>query len=109
MIDEKIEKERILSAWEQLGVDIESERFRTEMAHLMTLFAQQKTVAEALASVGEGQLRQQLKPSVYYMALRSLILAATRLQAITPEQGRDLDGFLLSHMDGLMQTVFHQH
>jgi hypothetical protein len=105
MIDEKIEKECILHVWEQLGIDIQGERLRTEMAHLMTLFAQQRTMAEALATVDEGSLRQQLQPSVYYLALRSLIVAATRLQAITPEQGRDLDGFLLSHVDGLGQTA----
>lgn len=94
MMDQTMEKEQIVLALKQLGIDVQTERLKTEMHHLISLFEHQQTIAEALETVAGSNLRQQLRPALYYVVLRSLIMAATRLQAITSEQARDLDDFL---------------
>lgn len=107
-MDEKIAKEQILRALEHLGIDAHAEHFKTEMYHLITLFEQKKTIAEALETVVESNLLPQLRPALYYVALHSLIIAATRLQAITSEQARELDGFLVNSVNGLANTIHRQ-
>lgn len=93
-MDEKIEKEQILRALESLNLDVQAEQFKTEMYYLASLFEQGKTVADALGTVGDLQMRAQLRPVVYYVILRALVIALTQLHVITPDQATDLDLFL---------------
>jgi hypothetical protein len=93
-MDEKMDKEQILHALENLGVDVQTERFKTEIYHLTTLFEQGQTVTEALHTVSNPRLRTQLRPVLYYVTLRALVLALAKLQVITPEQAGDFTGFI---------------
>lgn len=93
-MDESMEREQILRALEELGMDMRAERFNTEIHHLLTFFAQGQTVMDALRTVSDPRLRSQLKPVLYTVALRACVLALARLEAITPAQARDLTTFL---------------
>lgn len=93
-MDEHKDMEQILHALEKLGLNVGVERFKTEAYHLTTLFEQGKTVTEALNTVSDPRMRAQLKPFLYCATLRSLILVAARLHAITSEQASDLADFL---------------
>lgn len=74
--------------------DLQAE-FDKEACHLLTLFEQGRTLEEALSTVREGEMREQLKPLVYDSTLRALLLVALRLRAITAAQFRDLESYLL--------------
>lgn len=96
-MDKKRDDEYILQSLERLGMNVRSERLKTEAHHLITLFEQGKTVEEALQTVSDVGLRNQLRPFIYFSTLRALLLAATRLEAITSEQARDLEGYLFKN------------
>lgn len=85
----------IEQALKSLGINVEEERLKTEACHLLTLFEQGKTLEEALSTVREGEMREQLKPLVYDSTLRALLLVALRQRAITAAQFRDLESYLL--------------
>lgn len=87
-------KEQILRTLESLGMDVQAERLKTEMYHLTSLFEQGQTVAEALHTVTDPVLRQQLQPVVYYVTLRALMLVLVKLQVITSAQASDFVTFL---------------
>ncbi|MGH2507287.1 MAG: hypothetical protein ACRDHZ_07755 [Ktedonobacteraceae bacterium] len=89
-----MDKEQILRALENLGMDVQTERFKTEIYHLTTLFEQGQTVTEVLHTVSDVHLRTQLKPVLYYVTLRALVLALATLQMITLEQASDFARFL---------------
>ncbi len=93
-MDEKMKKEQIVRALESLGMDMHGERFNTEIHHLTTLFDQGQTVADALQTVSDPRLRNQLKPILYAVTLRAFMIALAKLDAITPEQASDLTAFL---------------
>ena len=93
-MDEKMDKEQISRMLEELGIDVHTERFKTEISYLTTLFEQGQTVAEALQTVNDIGLRHQLKPALYYITLHALVIALARLQVITPEQAGDFAEFL---------------
>ncbi|HEU5380832.1 MAG TPA: hypothetical protein VFV38_35870 [Ktedonobacteraceae bacterium] len=101
-MDKKLDAGQILHALEELGINAHAERFKTEAYYLTTLIEQGKTVAEALATVSDLELRRQIKPVMYYITLRALILALARLQAITSEQARDFEEFLKGSIDVLV-------
>lgn len=94
-MDKKRDDKQILQTLEQLGINVQAERLKTEVHHLITLFEQGKTVEEALHTVSDVSLRNLLQPLVYFAALRALLLAATKLEVITPAQASDLTGYLL--------------
>lgn len=93
-MDDHMNKEQILRALEHLGMDVQTERFKTEVYHLTTLFEQGQTVTETLRTVNDPSLRNQLRPVLYYVTLRALVLALAKLQVITLEQASDLVGFV---------------
>ncbi|HEU5380223.1 MAG TPA: hypothetical protein VFV38_32760 [Ktedonobacteraceae bacterium] len=69
-------------------------RFRTEAYHLRILFNQGQTIAQALETVSERGLRQELTLFLYSVELNALVNAARELQALTPEQAEDFETFL---------------
>ena len=89
----------IMQALEKLGINAEEERLKTEACHLLTLFEQGKTLEEALATVNEREMREQLRPLVYDSTLRALLLVVARLKAITPAQFRDLEAYLFTRSE----------
>lgn len=103
-MDERMDKEQILRALEDLGLDTHTERFKTEIHHLVTLFSQGQTVADALQTVSDPRLRTRLKPVLYAVTLRALVIALARLDAIIPEQASDLAAFLNESASVLKQT-----
>jgi len=96
-MDKKRDDKHILQTLENLGIDVRAERLKTEACHLLTLFEQGKTLDEALETVGDNSIREQLKPFIYCSTLHALILAATRMEVITLDQFKDLEGYLLAH------------
>lgn len=98
-MDKKRDDQYILQVLDSLGIDARAERMRTEVHHLLTLFEQGKTLEEALETVSENEMRERLKPFVYCSTLRALILAGTKLGVITPEQFKDLEGYLLARAE----------
>lgn len=107
MMDGQMDKEHILRALESLGIDAHTERFNTEIHHLATLFSQGQTAADALQTVSDPQFRVQLKPALYVVILRALVLALARMDAITSEQTHDLILFL-SESIGVLTPVPRQ-
>lgn len=95
-MDKKRDDKCILLALESLGIDARAERLRTEACHLLTLFEQGKTLDEALETVHDTSMREQLKPFIYCSTLHALILAAARMEVITLDQFKDLEGYLLA-------------
>jgi DNA processing protein len=96
-------KEAIDTAWdakqisrvlEGLGLNGQTERFQAEAYHVRTLFDQGQTIAQALATVNDRQLRQELTPFMYCAELSALVLVALELHMITPEQADDFQVFL---------------
>lgn len=93
-MDEKMDKEQILQALENLGVDVQTERMKTEIYHLTTLFDQGQTVSDTLRTVRDAHLRYQLRPVLYYVTLRALIIALAQWDVLTEEQANDFAAFL---------------
>jgi hypothetical protein len=94
MIDGPRDDKRIRKALEALGIDSQIERFKTEMHYLSTLFHQGQTMAQALATVNDQQLQQELLPVMYCVELSALVNAAKELHVLTPEQAEDFQAFL---------------
>ena len=56
---------------QQSGIDTHAERFKSEALHLSTLILQQDiTVAQALETVQDAALRDELRPFVYYYSCK---------------------------------------
>jgi hypothetical protein len=93
-MDKKMDKEQIRQALEEMGLDINAERLQTEAYHLVSLFDQGQTIASALDTVSDLELRARVRPVIYYITLRALSIALARLQVITTEQAADLNDFV---------------
>ena len=93
-MDDNMDKEQILRALEEFGLDTHMERFTTEIHHLVTLFSQGQTAAHALQTVDDPRFRAQLKPALYLVILRALVIALASMGTITSEQSSDLLAFL---------------
>lgn len=93
-IDASRDDKQIKRALEALGIDSQTERFKTEMYHLSTLFNQGLTMGQALATVDDKQLQQELLPVMYCVELSALVMAARELHILTPEQADDFQAFL---------------
>lgn len=85
---------QIRQALEALGINSQTERFRTEAYHLNTLFNQGQTITQALETVGDKKLRQELNPFMYCVELTALVAAARELHILSPEQAEDFQAFL---------------
>lgn len=94
MIDGPRDDKQVRHALEALGIDSQTERFKTEMHHLSTLFHQGQTMAQALATVNDQQLQQELLPVMYCVELSALVNAARELHVLTPGQAEDFQAFL---------------
>jgi hypothetical protein len=95
----------IAKTLEKLGVNLEEERLKTEACHLLTLFEQGKTLEEALATVSERDMREQLRPLIYDSTLRALLLVTVRLKAISPAQFKDLESYLFARSEA--RPLYH--
>lgn len=107
-MDEKVDKEQIIRALEKLGLDTHKERFTTEIHHLVTLFSQGQTAAHALQTVSDPRLRVQLKPALYLVILRALVIALANMETITSEQASDLLAFLNTSIGAPKHTSRHR-
>ena len=84
-------RETIEQFMQQIGIDPKIEQFRTEAYHLSTLIIQQKlTAAQALETVQDNALREELTPFIYAVFLSAVVGGAHALGAITSEQAQDL-------------------
>lgn len=80
---------------QQIGINPKFERFKTEAYHLTTLITQQKlTVTEALATVQDASLREELRPLIYAVFLSSLVMGVEYMDVITHQQAQDLTAYL---------------
>ncbi|HEY1351572.1 MAG TPA: DNA-processing protein DprA [Ktedonobacteraceae bacterium] len=93
-IDTSRDEKQISRALEALGLDSQGDRFMAEVYHLVALFHQGQTIAQALATVDDRQLRQELTPFMYCAELSALVFAARDLHGLTAEQAEDFQAFL---------------
>lgn len=91
----QVREETIEQFMQQIGIDPKTEQFRTEAYHLSTLIIQQKlTAAQALETVKDNSLREELRPFIYAVFLSAVVGGAHHLGAITSEQAQDLTAYL---------------
>ena len=93
-MDASRDDKQIKRALKALGINSQTERFRTEAYHLSTLFHQKQTIAQALETVSDKKLRKELTPFMYCAELSALVSAVKELHGITPEQAEDFQAFL---------------
>ncbi|HEU5384000.1 MAG TPA: hypothetical protein VFV38_52060 [Ktedonobacteraceae bacterium] len=65
-----------------------------EVHHLVALLHQGQTIAQALETVSDRELRQELTLFIYCMELSAVVYAARDLHALTPEEAEDFQAFL---------------
>ncbi|HEU5375282.1 MAG TPA: DNA-processing protein DprA [Ktedonobacteraceae bacterium] len=85
---------QIRQALEAFGINSQTEQFRTEVYHLRTLFNQGQTIAQALETVSNKKLQQELTPFMYCVELSALVTAARKLHMLSSEQAEDFQAFL---------------
>jgi hypothetical protein len=96
--EKPITKEVIEQMMEEAGINLKVERFKTEALHISTLMMQQDiTVAQALDTVQDQALRDELRPFVYAIYLSSAVLALQHLGGLSQERGDDLRTYLATH------------
>lgn len=93
-MDTPRDDKQIKHAFKSLGINGQTERFRTEAYHLSTLFKQKQTIAQALETVNDKKLQRELTPFMYSVELSALVSAARELHLLTPEQAEDFQAFL---------------